>query len=70
MLGAVRGADPQTGVAWDDTLVYVNNLGLTDEDRRAVVELNARRVYPRLDRRLRAGERMTGVSPASHVGLR
>ena len=30
MLGAVRGADPQTGVAWDDTLVYINNLGLTE----------------------------------------
>jgi 4-oxalmesaconate hydratase len=70
MLGAVRGADPQTGIAWDDTLVYIDNLGLTDEDRRAVVELNARRVYPRLDRRLAARERMTGVAPASHVRLR
>ena len=57
MLGAVRGADPQTGVAWDDTLVYINNLVMSDEDRRAVVELNARRVYPRLDRRLTAGEK-------------
>src|SRR5258707_9642499 len=25
MLGAVRGADPQTGIAWDDTLAYVDN---------------------------------------------
>ena len=57
MLGAVRGADPQTGVAWDDTLTYINNLGLAEQDRRAVVELNARRVYPRLHRRLAAGER-------------
>jgi len=70
MLGAVRGADPQTGVAWDDTLVYVNNLEMTDEDFGAVTEFNARRVYPRLDRRLSAGERMTGDSPASHVRLR
>jgi 4-oxalmesaconate hydratase len=70
MLGAVRGADPQTGVAWDDTLAYLNNLGLTDEDQRAIVELNARRVYPRLDRRLTAGERVTSVAPASHVRLR
>jgi 4-oxalmesaconate hydratase len=70
MLGAVRGADPQTGVAWDDTLVYINNLGLTEEDQRAVVELNARRVYPRLDRRLTAGERVTSVAPESHVRLR
>lgn len=70
MLGAVRGADPQTGVAWDDTLVYVNNLGMTGDEHRAVVEANARRVYPRLDRRLAAGERMTGVATASHVRLR
>jgi 4-oxalmesaconate hydratase len=70
MLGAVRGADPQTGVAWDDTLVYINDLGLNDDDHRAVVELNARRVYPRLDRRLTAGERVTSVAPASHVRLR
>jgi 4-oxalmesaconate hydratase len=54
MLGAVRGADPETGVAWDDTLVYVDNLCLTDVSRRAVVELNARRAYPRLHRRLTA----------------
>ena len=70
MLGAVRGVDPQTGVAWDDTLVYINDLVMSDEDRRAVVELNARRVYPRLDRRLTAGEEMKSVAPASHVRLR
>jgi 4-oxalmesaconate hydratase len=56
MLGAVRGADPETGVAWDDTLVYIDNLGLTDVNRRAVVELNARRAYPRLHRRLAVKE--------------
>jgi 4-oxalmesaconate hydratase len=57
MLGAVRGADPQTGIAWDDTLAYIDQLGLCEADRRAVVESNARRVYPRLDRRLTAGDR-------------
>jgi 4-oxalmesaconate hydratase len=57
MLGAVRGADPQTGIAWDDTLAYIDQLGLCEADRRAVVECNARRVYPRLDRRLAAGDR-------------
>jgi 4-oxalmesaconate hydratase len=57
MLGAVRGADPETGIGWDDTLVYVDNLGLTEVKRRAVVELNARRAYPRLHRRLAAGGR-------------
>jgi 4-oxalmesaconate hydratase len=57
MLGAVRGADPQTGIEWDDTLAYIDKLGLCEADRRAVVECNARRVYPRLDRRLAAGDR-------------
>ncbi|MFG1929351.1 amidohydrolase family protein [Mycobacterium sp. NPDC048908] len=57
MLGAVRGADPETGVAWDDTLVYVENLGLTAVNRQAIVELNARRAYPRLHRRLAAAGR-------------
>jgi 4-oxalmesaconate hydratase len=57
MLGAVRGADPQTGIAWDDTLAYIDQLGLCEADRRAVVESNARRVYPRLDRRLTAVDR-------------
>ncbi len=52
MLGAVRGADPDTGIAWDDTLQYVENAGLSDEDRTKVLEANARRVYPRLDRHL------------------
>jgi 4-oxalmesaconate hydratase len=57
MLGAVRGVDPETGFHWDDTLRYVDHLGLPDEDRRKVLELNARRVYPRLDVRLRAAGR-------------
>lgn len=52
MLGAVRGVDPDTGVAWDDTLVYINELDLSEEEHHAVVEGNARRVYPRLDRHL------------------
>jgi 4-oxalmesaconate hydratase len=52
MLGAVRGIDPETGFAWDDTKRYVDALGLPAEDRRKVFELNARRVYPRLDAQL------------------
>jgi 4-oxalmesaconate hydratase len=52
MLGAVRGADPETGVAWDDTLHYVEHAGLSDTDRAKVVSRNARRVYPLLDHRL------------------
>ena len=54
MLGAVRGADPDTGVEWDDTKQYVDAAGLTPEQRHAVFEGNARRVYPRLDARLTA----------------
>ena len=49
MLGAVRGADPETGIAWDDTQAYLDAPGLTDEQPAAVFEGNARRVYPRLN---------------------
>jgi 4-oxalmesaconate hydratase len=57
MLGAVRGADPETGIAWDDTKKYVDAAGLGDEQRAQVFEGNARRVYPRLDARLTAAGR-------------
>ncbi len=57
MLGAVRGADPQTGVEWDDTKRYVDAAGLTEAQRHKVFEVNARRVYPRLDARLSAAGR-------------
>ena len=54
MLGAVRGIDPETGFHWDDTRRYVDRLDIPDDDRRKVFELNARRVYPRLDAQLAA----------------
>jgi 4-oxalmesaconate hydratase len=54
MLGAVRGADPQTGVEWDDTLVYVKNAGLSKENERQIIRENARRVYPGLASRVPA----------------
>src|SRR5579875_84019 len=54
MLGAVRGVNPETGCDWDDTKRYVDKLGLSEEGQRQVFELNARRVYPRLDAMLRA----------------
>ena len=53
MLGAVRGADPETGIAWDDTKRYLDAAGLDGQQQAAVFEGNARRVYPRLDARLR-----------------
>ena len=48
MVGAVRGVDPTTGHHYDDTHRYVDALALDADDRAAVYELNARRVYPRL----------------------
>ncbi|MDK3255456.1 amidohydrolase family protein [Blastococcus capsensis] len=53
MLGAVRGGDPETGIAWDDTKRYLDAAGLGEAQQKAVFEDNARRVYPRLDARLR-----------------
>lgn len=53
MFGAVRSVDPDTGHHYDDTKRYIDALGLNEHDRHLVFEGNARRVYPRLDRRLR-----------------
>jgi 4-oxalmesaconate hydratase len=53
MVGAVRGVDPQTGFNFDDTKRYIDALPLADADKRRIFELNARRVYPRLDAILR-----------------
>jgi 4-oxalmesaconate hydratase len=53
MVGAVRGIDPRTGHYYDDTKRYVDTLALDDGARATVYERNARRVYPRLDARLR-----------------
>ncbi|HET7901985.1 MAG TPA: amidohydrolase family protein, partial [Candidatus Nanopelagicales bacterium] len=53
MVGAVRGIDPQTGHYFDDTKRYVDALDLTDAQREQVFSGNARRVYPRLDARLK-----------------
>jgi 4-oxalmesaconate hydratase len=52
MLGAVKGIDPETGHHYDDTKRYLDQLGLSAADRHKIFEGNARRVYPRLDRRL------------------
>jgi 4-oxalmesaconate hydratase len=54
MVGAVRGIDPETGQYFDDTKRYIENLGLSAENRYKVFEGNARRVYPRLDVALKA----------------
>jgi 4-oxalmesaconate hydratase len=53
MIGAVRGKDPDTGFNFDDTKRYVDALDLSEADRHKIFEGNARRVYPRLDARLK-----------------
>ena len=53
MVGAVRGIDPETGHYFDDTKRYIDALTIPEADKRKVFELNARRVYPRLDAILR-----------------
>lgn len=52
MVGAVRGVDPTTGNYFDDTKRYVDALPLSDAERHAIYEGNARRVFPRLDAQL------------------
>ena len=54
MVGAVRGIDPQTGQYFDDTKRYIDALDIPAEDKHKVFELNARRLYPRLDASLTA----------------
>lgn len=55
MIGAVRGRDPKTGHYFDDTKRYLDGCAaLSDADRHAIFEGNARRVYPRLDKHLKA----------------
>jgi 4-oxalmesaconate hydratase len=55
MIGAVRGIDPETGHAFDDTRRYIDAATtLSQDDRQRIYEGNARRVYPRLDALLRA----------------
>jgi 4-oxalmesaconate hydratase len=54
MLGAVKGIDPETGHYFDDTKRYIDQLsGLSKQERYKIFEGNARRVYPRLDARLK-----------------
>jgi len=52
MVGAVRGIDPETGHYFDDTKRYIDRLDLSAADRARVFELNARRVYPRINAHL------------------
>lgn len=50
----MRGIDPETGFYFDDTKRYIDALPLSDQDKRRIFELNARRVFPQLDAQLRS----------------
>jgi len=54
MVGAVRSIDPTTGQYFDDTKRYVDALPISEDQRHAIYEGNARRVFPRLDAQLKA----------------
>jgi 4-oxalmesaconate hydratase len=54
MVGAVRGIDPETGNFFDDTRRYIDASALSEADKQRIYSGNARRVFPRLDARLKA----------------
>jgi 4-oxalmesaconate hydratase len=53
MIGAVRSKNLDTGFFFDDTKRYIDNVNLSDGDRQKVFESTARKVFPRLDARLK-----------------
>ncbi len=57
MVGAVRGIDPRTGHYYDDTKRYIDALPLSEDDRYKLFEGNARRVYPRIVKKLKASSK-------------
>ncbi len=55
MIGAVRGIDPTTGNYYDDTKRYIEaSTILSADDKHQIYEGNVRRVFTRLDARLKA----------------
>jgi len=52
----VRGVDPLTGHYFDDTKRYIDACGLPAGDKDKIFSGNARRVFGRLDERLRKTE--------------
>ena len=54
MIGAVRGIDPTTGHYYDDTKRYIEaSTLLSADDKHQIYEANTRRVFSRLDTRLK-----------------
>ena len=56
MIGAVRGIDPQTGHYFDDTKRYIDAAKISTDEKNAIFEGNARKVFPRLDSLLKGRE--------------
>ena len=53
MVGAVKGVDPETGFFFDDTKRYIDQSpSLSESDKHAIFENNARAVYGRVSERL------------------
>jgi 4-oxalmesaconate hydratase len=50
MIGAVRGTDPDTGHAWDDTGRYIEASAASTAERKAIYSQNTLRVFPRLEK--------------------
>ena len=48
MIGAVRGIDPQTGHYFDDTKRYIDAAKISTDEKTAIFEGNAQKVFPRL----------------------
>ncbi len=66
VVGAVKGIDPATGRHFDDTMHYFDQLaGLSEADRHKIFEGNARRVFPRLNARLKAQDKEQGRPQAA-----
>jgi 4-oxalmesaconate hydratase len=51
MVGAVRGIDPETGNYYDDTKRYIDAAAISSEARAKILEGNARKVYPRINKK-------------------
>jgi 4-oxalmesaconate hydratase len=52
MVGAVRGLDPETGKYYDDTKRYIDHSSLSADAKAKILEGNARKVYPRINKLL------------------
>src|SRR5258705_487667 len=52
MLGAVKGVDPSSGHEYDDTRRYIDASSLSAAEKQKIFEGNARKVYPRIGKKL------------------